>query len=1335
MAKFLDSAGLAYLWGKIQQSINEQIAANVRLEVVQDLPASGEGNIIYLVPGQTTATSNIYDEYIWTGTPGDWEKIGTTATDLADYYTKNQIDSKLGTLASGYNDFASWISTINTSLGNLSTIVGNGSGISGADLTASIVALESLVGQSTDFVVPSDFQGYDIETIGVAVTQLLESVGPWSTSMKGSIGDAVDNATVAIGCDDDGPDADGSIYARIAQNAADIATNASDISTLNDVVGDSNAGLAKDVEDLQTAVGDAEGGLVKAVADNASAISSLETTIGDPSDTSSDSTVYGAINSVDEKIGNPSDTTSNDTVYGAIAGKANAGDIPTVNDSTITIKQNGETKGTFTLNQSTGSTIDIGFTGSTIDVGFGRETVFTAEFLKKVLTCRMNNEVYLTSLFDPSPNMVKYNGLSDPGTSSTNWCGYGVACTAGESTRIIIHNVNVDPWKGRTFTFTIAAGYEFAIASGTVTQSPSWLRTYPQTSDLPWNWHGHNDPVTITIGDMLSIMIKAADGSVIGWSSFYVTMWDLLTIEETPDSVQNPPRQLKDNRYVGYRVGVLGDSILAGASTRAYKTALDVLVSDYGIIPVPRCIAGSCIAPTSADYPRDNIYVFYGCRRYKDRIEANWRVTTGGYNGQEGGVNRETDPFLGVLIFGVNDVLMDKVALDAEPFIETTDETTGCIEKSINTAALNPEGYVAALLDLESTIKTANGAILNQFYLVGPYNCKWPGDYPMTTTGKNPNGDTGEDYIRVQRQFCMLKGWGYMDLLSSQLNTTHAGMSNDNLHPSQEGHQLLGDLLGQMLCKTILTQAAPIFDTVEGGGGSGSIDPEAANEIYSALERGNQTTYSDVELPLNGYIDATTHEFIESSEYKCSGLVLIKGARFVEYKTRSIGNSYHICFYDKHKNSLPTLDFPVANEGIQGTIDLSNPIYSEAYYLILSAYPGGYPPFLRLKGDYDFTEAIFKKDLDYKEGYNLFNLSGCTRGKGLHPNTGALIEDAQSIVSNLMTIPPANERGATGNLHFYNLPVTESSKRFVQLDEDMNVVRGPSDIPSEDTSIEIGIASNAKYLRFTLVWGMSTLPTESEIETMYGQTIITVHYRMTEYQPYHRNISEVDGIGLCASSVANLYKGKKWVVIGDSLTEKNTRSTKFYYDYVKEWLGFDVVNMGVSGTGYKSRDDVDNPTTNGAFYQRATLIPANTDVVTIFGSFNDLTQGFTLGTPGDTGTTTICGCMKATIEAIYTINPAMKLGIIAPCPWNGLNPSNANAVAYVEALHDICMQNSIPFLNLFYESGLRPWIREVRDLVYNLDSETDGDFHGIHPNAIGHEMIASKIKVFIQSLI
>ena len=104
------------------------------------------------------------------------------------------------------------------------------------------------------------------------------------------------------------------------------------------------------------------------------------------------------------------------------------------------------------------------------------------------------------------------------------------------------------------------------------------------------------------------------------------------------------------------------------------------------------------------------------------------------------------------------------------------------------------------------------------------------------------------------------------------------------------------------------------FDVMDGSGSSGSIDPEAANEIYSALDRGNQTTYSDVELPLNGYIDATTHEFIESNEYKCSGYVYVKGVHTIEYKARSIGDSYQMCFYDKNKNSIPALDFPIMME-------------------------------------------------------------------------------------------------------------------------------------------------------------------------------------------------------------------------------------------------------------------------------------------------------------------------------------------------------------------------------------------------------------------------------------
>lgn len=57
-------------------------------EVVQSLPATGEAGIIYLLSNGGTGT-NIYDEYIWTGTA--FEKIGTTDIDLSGYQLSAEL--------------------------------------------------------------------------------------------------------------------------------------------------------------------------------------------------------------------------------------------------------------------------------------------------------------------------------------------------------------------------------------------------------------------------------------------------------------------------------------------------------------------------------------------------------------------------------------------------------------------------------------------------------------------------------------------------------------------------------------------------------------------------------------------------------------------------------------------------------------------------------------------------------------------------------------------------------------------------------------------------------------------------------------------------------------------------------------------------------------------------------------------------------------------------------------------------------------------------------------------------------------------------------------------
>lgn len=85
------TGALQYFYLKNQtytrEEINQKIAAikTASFEVVDALPASGEGNIIYLVP-KDGEKPDTHDEYIWVD--GAWELIGSTQIDLSNYLQK-----------------------------------------------------------------------------------------------------------------------------------------------------------------------------------------------------------------------------------------------------------------------------------------------------------------------------------------------------------------------------------------------------------------------------------------------------------------------------------------------------------------------------------------------------------------------------------------------------------------------------------------------------------------------------------------------------------------------------------------------------------------------------------------------------------------------------------------------------------------------------------------------------------------------------------------------------------------------------------------------------------------------------------------------------------------------------------------------------------------------------------------------------------------------------------------------------------------------------------------------------------------------------------------------
>lgn len=75
-----------------QENLGIDLSANLKREIVEALPATGEANIIYMVKRAETKEDNVYDEYMYIDS--QWDKIGSTDVDLSGYYTKEEADDK-----------------------------------------------------------------------------------------------------------------------------------------------------------------------------------------------------------------------------------------------------------------------------------------------------------------------------------------------------------------------------------------------------------------------------------------------------------------------------------------------------------------------------------------------------------------------------------------------------------------------------------------------------------------------------------------------------------------------------------------------------------------------------------------------------------------------------------------------------------------------------------------------------------------------------------------------------------------------------------------------------------------------------------------------------------------------------------------------------------------------------------------------------------------------------------------------------------------------------------------------------------------------------------------
>ena len=342
-----------------------------------------------------------------------------------------------------------------------------------------------------------------------------------------------------------------------------------------------------------------------------------------------------------------------------------------------------------------------------------------------------------------------------------------------------------------------------------------------------------------------------------------------------------------------------------------------------------------------------------------------------------------------------------------------------------------------------------------------------------------------------------------------------------------------------------------------------------------------------------------------------------------------------------------------------------------------------------------------KNTYDLIIGKNLFNVEK-TRIGYLNAS-GDVVDNNEWLLTNYIEVKTpkliASRDDGSGNR------ITSGSWYFLaQYNASKELIKHENMPPSR-----IELETNTKYIRFSIQ------TSEVNVQIEYGED-------NTSYEPY--TVRYV----LKPSSLPNVYgkwSGLKWTCIGDSLTAINDKTTKHYYDYISEKTGITVQNLAISGSGYAKKQD-----TNEAFYQRILLTDLDTDVVTIFGGFNDSSADLPYGTINDTGTDTYYGCVNKAIDNLYSILPMARLGIIAPTPWESVNPFTRTQSNYVDMLKNVCEKRGIPFLDLYHTSGLRPWEESFRQLAYSKDNGS-----GVHPDETGHLLFSPRVQKFLEELL
>lgn len=181
-------------------------------------------------------------------------------------------------------------------------------------------------------------------------------------------------------------------------------------------------------------------------------------------------------------------------------------------------------------------------------------------------------------------------------------------------------------------------------------------------------------------------------------------------------------------------------------------------------------------------------------------------------------------------------------------------------------------------------------------------------------------------------------------------------------------------------------------------------------------------------------------------------------------------------------------------------------------------------------------------------------------------------------------------------------------------------------------------------------------------------------------------------VGNLPVSEKSAWNGKKWAVLGDSITEYG-----YWITSVASKHGLTASNFGVSGSRISGTHSEVNAMCQDA---RINAIPSDVDLITLMGGTNDWAQSIPLGAIDSTDPTTFNGALNTFAQKAFARWPTKRIAVattpVGAFPtWqsrDGWTSPQHNALGltsndYAEAIRQFCKRSNLACIDVAKNAG------------------------------------------------